>query len=99
MIEPPGPRRSGPTTLLSNRVVDVIDDDASLLTLTTSYLSRAGAVMPCAGNGGEAMALLQPLRADGVEINAVPCDVRRRGGSGIELHARVGELLPDIAPA
>jgi CheY-like chemotaxis protein len=85
-------------TLLANRVIVVIDDDEALRSLMGSYLRRAGATVHQAANGRDALTLMEGLHASATPVHAVLCDLRMRGGSGMELHRRVGEILPSMAP-
>ncbi len=92
------PLGSGATPLLTERSIVIVDDDATLLSLTSSYLRRLGATVHAASNGCEALALLESLHAAGTVIDAVLCDLRMAGGSGMELHRQVGERFPLLLP-
>lgn len=85
-------------TLLANRVIVVIDDDAALLTLMGTYLRRAGAIVHVASNGRDAKSLLESLQAASTPVHAVLCDLRMQGGSGMELYRQLGEAMPWVVP-
>jgi len=84
--------------LLANRVIVVIDDDRSLLVLMQRFLARTGATVHVAANGCDALTLMESLHADGTAVHAVLCDLRMRGGSGMELHRQLSERLPAVLP-
>ena len=91
------PTRPSSPPLLADRVIIVIDDDTSLLTLMGTFLRRAGATVHVACNGRDAFTLLESLQSQ-TAVHAVLCDLRMQGGSGMELWRRVGESMPALAP-
>ena len=99
MSLPTSPSSAGtpPSLPLAQRVIIVVDDDAALRSLTSAYLRRAGATVHHAENGCAALSLLQHLGASGTAVHAVLCDLRMRGGSGMELYQHVCERLPALA--
>lgn len=84
-------------TLLADRVIIIIDDDTSLLSVMGTYLRRAGATVHAACNGREAYALIENLCAQSA-VHAVLCDLRMQGGSGMELWQRISQAMPALAP-
>lgn len=85
-------------TLLADRVIVVIDDDEALLSLMGTYLRRAGATVHVAVNGRDGLTLLESLQASRTAVHAVLCDLRMRGGSGMELYQRCDAIMPGIIP-
>jgi CheY-like chemotaxis protein len=84
---------TGPT--LTGRVFVVVDDDPTLLSLTTSALRRSGATAHGADNGRSALTLIESLQASGTPIHGVVCDLRMHGGSGMELFDQLLERMAD----
>jgi len=84
--------------LLADRVIIVIDDDTSLLTLMSTYLRRAGATVHVAANGRDALGLLESLDDAATSVHAVLCDLRMAGGSGMELYRQLNQSMPWIVP-
>ena len=97
MSSPTDPSRSSSPPALSERVIVVVDDDDTVRAMTSTYLRRSGATVHHAGNGRDALVLLQTLTASGTFVHAVLCDLRMHGGSGMELHRHLCEQLPSLA--
>ena len=97
MSLPTDPSRIDSPPALAKRVIVVVDDDDTVRTATSTYLRRSGATVHLAGNGRDALSLLQRLTASGTAVHAVLCDLRMHGGSGMELHRHVCEQLPSLA--
>lgn len=92
------PLNPSPPNLLANRVIVVADDDAALLSLMGTYLRRAGATVHVAENGRDAWTLIESLHATATPVHAVLCDLRMKGGSGMEFYHRVCEERPTLTP-
>lgn len=76
----------GPTTVL------VVDDEEPIRSALRKYLVQQGYEVSAAGNGEEALALLQRQK-----IACMLLDVRMPGVSGVDLVPKVMELEPNIA--
>ncbi len=87
-----------PSSALANRVIVVVDDDQTLLSVMQRFLGRVGATVHVASNGPAAFDLMESLQNGGTCVHAVLCDLRMRGGSGMELHRLLRERMPAMLP-
>ena len=97
MSTPTDPSGFGSSPTLTDRVIIVVDDDATVRSLTAAYLRRYGATVHPAESARDALSLIQTLHASATTVHAILCDLRMRGGSGMELHQQVTEFLPSLA--
>lgn len=74
------------------RVVLVVDDEPSVLDVTTLMLEDLGCDVVSAGSGGEALALLSENR----EIEVLITDLNMPGMNGYELADKAADLRPDL---
>jgi two-component system, chemotaxis family, chemotaxis protein CheY len=77
---------------LGDKKILIVDDDASMRTLTRRMLSRMGiANLAEAEGGAQALQLLE-----GTPVDLVICDWNMPAMSGMELFARARSLRPDL---
>lgn len=81
---------------VANATIMVVDDDAEVREIVSEFLSESGHRILQAGNGAEALELLQKLP----DVDLIVTDVRMPGVSGIDLaekatreHSRLKVIL------